>query len=75
MASCECIVMCPFFNDQMDGMPEIAEKLKEKYCLGSNVDCARYLIRQQFGAQAVPGDLFPNDKKAALRLIHDKLSA
>jgi hypothetical protein len=75
MASCECIVACPFFNDQMDSMPEIADKLKLKYCMGNNEECARYMVRQVAGAQKVPGDLFPNDKKSAMNIIRELKSA
>jgi len=71
MATCECTIGCPFFNDQMTGMSGIADKLKLKYCMGSKNDCARYMVFQVAGSANVTSDLFPNDKRAALRIIHE----
>jgi len=67
--------MCPFFNDQMDGMPVIAEKLKQKYCLNDNSTCARFMVREVLGKTAVPKELYPNDKKAAVALLQEARSA
>jgi len=59
----------------MSGMPEIAEKLKERYCLGDSATCARHMVREVLGKEAVPGELYPNDKKQALQLLQGARSS
>jgi len=59
MADCKCLAGCPFFNDKMKNMPEIAEMIKKKFCLGDSAKCARYLVFQKLGRGKVPADLFP----------------
>jgi hypothetical protein len=44
MADCECLPACPFFNDNMAGMPAMAEMMKKKYCRSQFETCARKLI-------------------------------
>jgi hypothetical protein len=69
MADCPRLSTCRFFNDQMAGMPSIANVLKQKYCQGDYQQCARYLVLCALGADAVPDDLFPDDRAEANKLI------
>ncbi|RPJ09127.1 MAG: hypothetical protein EHM28_02410 [Spirochaetaceae bacterium] len=57
---CECLAGCPFFNDKMTDMPDIAEILKMHYCRADNRQCARYMVFCELGRDNVPADLFPN---------------
>ena len=59
MSDCECLTKCPFFNDMMLGMPNIAEKMKNQFCLNNNTECARYMVFKVLGREKVPSDLFP----------------
>lgn len=65
MAQCECLATCPFFADRMENMPTMAGIYKEKYCLGSSEECARYRVFKVLGKGMVPANLFPNDGAAA----------
>lgn len=62
MATCELSDTCIFFNDKMPDMPAVAGYLKDKYCHGSFVVCARFQIYKEFGRENVPAGLFPNEE-------------
>ena len=59
MAECECLPKCPFFHDRMATKPATANIMKNQYCLGDNIDCARHRIKVAVGSELVPADLFP----------------
>jgi len=58
---CVCLEQCLFFNDRMRNMPTTAGVLKHQYCLGEWMECARYVVFKEFGREAVPPDLFPDE--------------
>ncbi len=60
MADCQCLPGCPFYNDHMKGMEGMKELYKTKYCRGDNSQCARFMVFQKLGKEAVPADLFPS---------------
>lgn len=66
---CPSLKVCPFFNDKMKGMPSAAELLKDRYCRGSYVKCARYMVASKLGKEKVPADLFPGQTDRAKELI------
>jgi len=74
MNQCECIPGCVFFNDKMAEMPMAAERMKQRYCLGNNEQCARHMVRQKLGRDHVPADLFPSQTDRALALIAGRKS-
>ncbi len=69
MAQCECLDGCPFFNDRMPDTEGIGAMYKQKYCLGDNSQCARYVIFKRLGRNAVPTDLYPNMHDRAKRIL------
>ncbi len=69
MATCECLEKCPFFNDRMAEIPATATMLKNRYCLGDNSGCARYMIFKALGREKVPPNLFPNHSDKARAII------
>jgi hypothetical protein len=69
MAGCECLASCPFFNDLVSSMPASAGLIRTLYCLGEYGNCARYRVFKALGDGQVPPTLFPNDTKAADRII------
>lgn len=71
MAACEIIATCMFFNDQMAEMPSMSNIIKERYCKGSNTNCARYMVFQALGREAVPTDLYPSQVERAEEIVAD----
>lgn len=58
--ACEFHATCEFFNATMPSVPQLVEKLKEKYCYGAFAECARYSYKKLYGQNDVPTELFPN---------------
>lgn len=71
MADCECLSACPFFNDRMADKPATSELMKKQYCRDNYASCARYLVFKALGKEAVPPDLFPNNRERAEKIIDD----
>jgi hypothetical protein len=67
--ACEKLPTCIFFNDQMEGMPAVAELLKTQYCRGAFDQCARFMVAARLGGAKVPRDLFPNDTARAEKTL------
>jgi len=67
MADCEKLRSCPFFRDELAYMPRTAALMKETYCRGDKSTCARYVVALK--GIPVPGDLFPNQRDRAHRII------
>lgn len=69
VADCECLPTCIFFNDQMAEMPSMSNIIKERYCKGSNVHCARHMVFRVLGKTAVPKDLYPSQVERAQEVL------
>ena len=69
MADCECLPTCPFFNDKMADKPAMADLLKSKYCRGDSSQCARHMVFEKLGKEAVPPDLFPSQHDRAQTIL------
>lgn len=69
MSDCVCLPKCPFFNDKMANMPGTAAIIKRNYCQGDNSNCARFLVFQALGREAVPADMYPNQVALAREII------
>ena len=69
MAQCECVPGCIFFNDKMAQMPIVADRMKQRYCLGDNDHCARHMVMKKLGKQSVPPDLYPSQIERASAII------
>ena len=70
MQECECLPKCPFFNDKMKSKPATANLMKRKYCKGGDYSsCARFMIFRALGRDAVPSDLFPNQREKAAEIL------
>jgi hypothetical protein len=69
MADCPNLITCPFFIGKMENMPAVSSYLKSQFCQRDYQTCARYMVFQVLGKQAVPADLFPNEPKRAYALI------
>ncbi len=69
MGECECLASCGFFSERIANMPVMAQMTKERYCLGDNSRCARYIIFKALGREQIPADLFPSELYLAERLL------
>lgn len=69
MQSCPFVGGCAFFNDKMADMPATTQILKQNYCKDVYARCARYVVREAMGPDAVPDDLFPNANPSRLKEI------
>jgi hypothetical protein len=69
MAECVCLAECPFFSDKMKDMEGLAAMYKRRYCLGDNTECARLMVFEKFGKEAVPSDLYPNMRDRAREIV------
>ena len=69
MTDCPHLHKCPFFNDQLEDMPDLSGAVKLLFCKKNFFNCARYNIADKLGAQNVPNDLFPADGQKASRLL------
>lgn len=69
MADCECLGGCPFFNGKMKDSDGLASIFKNKYCLGDNKSCARYMVFKKLGKPSVPPNLYPNMKEQAMQIL------
>lgn len=67
--SCELMSTCPFFNEKMPASPQTLALYRARYCRGENAECARYLVFSALGRDAVPLDLYPNDRLQALKVV------
>jgi hypothetical protein len=70
MAQCECLEGCPFFHEKMDDMPNITRIYKNRYCLGSNFDCARHMVFRELGSEHVPENMYPNQVDRAAEILN-----
>ncbi len=69
MADCECLASCIFFNDQMADMPTMSDIIKQRYCRGSNSQCARHMIFRTLGRPSIPADLYPSQIERAEEIV------
>jgi len=72
MADCELLTTCIFFNDHMTEMPTMSTIMKQRYCKGSNSQCARYMVFRNLGREAVPGDLYPSQAERAEEILGER---
>jgi hypothetical protein len=67
MAHCEKLVTCPFFANNLPNMPGVAILMRETYCRGDKLACARYMVSK--AGLKVPYDLLPNDVETARKIL------
>jgi hypothetical protein len=67
MPDCEKLKICPFFTDKMLAMPSVSNLMKQTYCLGDKMQCARYQVG--LAGISVPRDLLPNDLERAREIL------
>lgn len=75
MSECGFVSRCTFFEDRMSKMPGMAEMLRTRYCVGDFTECARHRLTEEFGLEAVPSDLFPNQNEVAEQILQQMRTA
>ena len=71
MTECEYLEGCPFFNDKMSIEKGLGKLYKERYCLNTYTECARYKVKKKLGGDKVPTNLYPNMHEKAQKLISE----
>lgn len=66
---CELRDTCPLFQGALDAGPAERAMFRARYCNGDYAVCARYLVFTALGRDAVPDDLYPNDRLRALSIV------
>jgi hypothetical protein len=67
--------VCPYFEgspfcERLRSISESAsETYTQKYCKGDFSACARYMVTEALGLNAVPEAMLPNETDRALRVI------
>lgn len=69
--ACARLDACPFYNETLADMPQMADHLKRKYCLADAQNCARLMAAKVIGPENVPVDLFPNGHAQLDRVLAD----
>ena len=70
MARCEDAKKCSFLNNLvMVVIPNSVDIYKQLYCLDNANDCARNMVSQALGSDAVPINLFPHHKDRAAKIL------
>lgn len=69
---CDGLATCPFFNDKMATIPLAADLYKAKYCKGDFSACARYMVKEAWGKESIPADLYPNETERAQEMLRGR---
>jgi hypothetical protein len=70
MSRCEDSEDCKFLHNLiMVIMPTSVNLYKQLYCLENSNNCARNMVSQALGSDAVPTDLFPHHKDRAEMIL------
>ena len=62
---------CAFLIRSQNEMPELAEKLTNSYCLKNHRACARKVIAEALGPDAVPDQMMPHQNLWAEQILAD----
>ena len=68
---CDRLATCPFYNEVLPEMPNMADRLMARYCHDAWSQCARKRAADILGAERVPVDLFPNDQTRLIRILKE----
>jgi hypothetical protein len=69
MSKCIDFKGCKFLDKIRTITPDSVNLYVRLYCENNVEDCARYMVSQALGSDAVPDDLFPHHRAIAEALI------
>jgi hypothetical protein len=61
---------CSCFNEVLASMPSVAGLMRDRYCKGTQQNCARIVVSSAVGGSHVPPDLAPNDSERAQVIVN-----
>ena len=69
---CPCLNECTFVCSNQANMPELVQRIKDRYCTNSAWgECARYRVYQSLGAREVPPLMLPDQVNWARQVIEE----
>ena len=68
---CAYLTACAFLDESQKEMPELAEKLKNSYCMKNYRACARTVVHEVLGQVAVPDQMMPHQSLWAEQILTD----
>ena len=71
MAACEHTEICPFHQKTMANLPDDVDDQIAHFCRENSLHCARSMVYDAKGPDAVPDDLLPKEKTRAYTVIAD----
>ena len=76
MVKCEDSENCQFLNEIIiTTMPNSVNLYRRLYCEDNVKACARYMLTQAVGSDAVPHDLFPQHRDRAMTILRDQVTS
>ena len=70
-SKCPYYEHCAFIIYSNEEMPELTEKLTNSYCLKNHKACARKVVREALGPDAVPEQMMPHQNLWAEQILAD----
>lgn len=70
--SCTLIDQCQFLIQNEENMPKLRNMFRERYCLGSFEQCARYQVAMSLGMRNVPEFMLPSQNEWAWQIIQEQ---
>lgn len=68
---CSIYDNCKFIVRSQEDMSELAEKFTNSYCLKNHEACARKVVREALGPDAVPEQMMPHQNLWAEQILAD----
>ena len=69
MAKCDHAAQCRFYKKEIRDIPDDVDGLIAAFCNGNSLNCARSMVFDSCGDEAVPDDLMPSDKARAYEIL------
>lgn len=69
--ACSLIEQCQFLIQNEENMPKLRNLFRERYCLGSFDQCARYQVGISTGLKNVPEFMLPTQNEWACQIIQE----
>lgn len=70
--TCSLIEQCQFLIQNEESMPKLRNLFRERYCLGSFDQCARYQVGISTGLKNVPEYMLPTQNEWACQVIQER---
>jgi predicted nucleotide-binding protein (sugar kinase/HSP70/actin superfamily) len=68
---CPFLDQCEFIQNNIDKMPELIQRTKERYCTQPESECARRWLYVECGGRAVPPLMLPEQTAWARQIMEE----